>query len=75
MRRHFSRALRRYCRFVGFTTIANTRLQYARSRPESVHRSASFLAQPLAFNLDNLCIDGRVLSSLTGRSAVGRNFS
>jgi peptidoglycan/xylan/chitin deacetylase (PgdA/CDA1 family) len=76
MRRHFSTSLRRYCRSVGFKTIANAIpcMQYARSRPDNLHRSPWFLEQPLAFNLDNLRIDGRVFSFLTGRSAVGGNF-
>ena len=77
MRRHFSQSLRIYCRSIGFTTIANAipGMQYARSRPDSLHRSVWFLGQPLAFNLDNVCIDGRLFSFLTGRSAVGGCFS
>jgi peptidoglycan/xylan/chitin deacetylase (PgdA/CDA1 family) len=77
MRRHFSQSLRTYCRSIGFATIANAipGMQYARSRPDSLHRSVWFLEQPLAFNLDNVCIDGRLFSSLTGRSAVGGSFS
>ena len=77
MRRHFSRSLRTYCRSIGFATIANAIpcMQYARSRPDSLHRSVWFLEQPLAFNLDNVCIDGRLFSFLTGRSAVGGSFS
>jgi peptidoglycan/xylan/chitin deacetylase (PgdA/CDA1 family) len=77
MRRHFSRSLRTFCRSIGFATIANAIpcMQYARSRPDSLHRSGWFLGQPLAFNLDNVCIDGRLFSSLTGRSAVGGSFS
>jgi peptidoglycan/xylan/chitin deacetylase (PgdA/CDA1 family) len=77
MRRHFNRSLRTYCRSIGFATIANAIpcMQYARSRPESLHRSVWFLGQPLAFNLDNVCIDGRLFSSLTGRSAAGGSFS
>jgi peptidoglycan/xylan/chitin deacetylase (PgdA/CDA1 family) len=77
MRRHFSRSLRRYCGSIGFRTIANAIpcMQYARSRPDNLYRSIWFLEQPLAFNLDNVCIDGRVFSSLTGRSAVGGGFS
>jgi peptidoglycan/xylan/chitin deacetylase (PgdA/CDA1 family) len=76
MRRHFSRSLRRYCRSIGFKTIANAIpcMQYARSRPDNLYRSIWFLEQPFAFNLDNVCIDGRVFSSLTGRSAVGGGF-
>jgi peptidoglycan/xylan/chitin deacetylase (PgdA/CDA1 family) len=40
MRRHFNRSLRNYCRSIGFTTIANAIpcMQYARSRPDSLHR-------------------------------------
>jgi peptidoglycan/xylan/chitin deacetylase (PgdA/CDA1 family) len=77
MRRHFSGALRNYCRSAGFRTIANAipGMQYARARPDNLYRSVWFLDQPLAFNLENVCIDGRVFSSLTGRSAVGGSFS
>jgi peptidoglycan/xylan/chitin deacetylase (PgdA/CDA1 family) len=77
MRRHFSPSLRAYCRSIGFATIANAIpcMQYARSRPDSLNRSVWFLEQPLAFNLDNACIDGRLFAFLTGRSAVGGSFS
>jgi peptidoglycan/xylan/chitin deacetylase (PgdA/CDA1 family) len=73
MRRHFSEPLRSYCRSIGFATIANAipGLQYARSQPYSLHRSHWMLDQPLAFNLDNLRVDGRLFHLLTGRSAVG----
>jgi peptidoglycan/xylan/chitin deacetylase (PgdA/CDA1 family) len=73
MRRHFSEPLRNYCRSIGFTTIANAIpcLQYVRSRPDSLNRSVWFLDQPLAFNLDNLRVDGRLFHLLTGRSPVG----
>src|SRR5271155_5464237 len=49
--------------------------QYAQTRPDNLYRSVWFLEKPLAFNLENVCIDGRVFSSLTGRSAVGGSFS
>lgn len=77
MRRYFSEALRAYCRSIGFATIANgiPGMQYAQSRPDSLHRSVWFLDQPLSFNLDNVCIDGRLFAYLTGRSAIGGNFS
>lgn len=73
MRRHFSEPLRSYCRSIGFATIANgiPGLQHARSRPDGLQRSVWLLDQPLAFNLDNLRIDGRLFHSLTGRSALG----
>jgi hypothetical protein len=76
MRRHFSRSLRGFCRSVGFKTMANAIpcMQYARSRPDNLHRSVWFLERPLAFNLENVCIDGRIFALLTGRSAVGGNF-
>ena len=77
MRRHFNRSLRAYCRSIGFMTIANAIpcMQYARSRPDGLHRSVWFLDQPLEYNLANLCVDGRVFQALTGRSAVGGNPS
>jgi Polysaccharide deacetylase len=77
MRRHFNRSLRNYCRSIGFTTIANAipGMQYAHSRPDSLHRSVWFLEQTLTFNLDNVCVDGRLFSALTGRSAVGGSFA
>jgi peptidoglycan/xylan/chitin deacetylase (PgdA/CDA1 family) len=73
MRRHFSSSLRNYCRSIGFITIANAipGMQYAHSRPDSLHRSVWFLEQPLALNLENVCVDGRLFAFLTGRSAVG----
>jgi peptidoglycan/xylan/chitin deacetylase (PgdA/CDA1 family) len=73
MRRHFNEPLRRFCRSVGFASIANgiPGMQYASSSVDSLYRSVWFLEQPLAFNLDNLCIDGRVFHAATGRSAVG----
>jgi hypothetical protein len=46
-------------------------MRYARSQPESLHRSVWFLEQGLAYNLENVCVDGRLFASLTGRSAVG----
>ena len=77
MRRHFNETLRAYCRSIGFTTIANgiPAMQYTRSRPDSLHRSVWFLDQALAFNLDNVCVDGRLFAFLTGRSAVGGTFT
>jgi len=77
MRRHFNRSLRNYCLSIGFRTIANAIpcMQYARSRPDSLHRSVWFPDHPLAYNLENVCIDGRLFSSLTGRSAVGGSLA
>jgi peptidoglycan/xylan/chitin deacetylase (PgdA/CDA1 family) len=76
MRRHFNRSLRNYCRSIGFRTIANAipAMHYARSRADNLYRSVWFLEQPLAFNLENVSVDGRIFSTLTGRSAVGGSF-
>lgn len=73
MRRHFNEKLRAYCRSIGFATIANAIpcLQYAQSRPDSLHRSVWFLEQPLTYNLENVRVDGRLFHFVTGRSAVG----
>jgi peptidoglycan/xylan/chitin deacetylase (PgdA/CDA1 family) len=73
MRRHFNRSLRAYCRSIGFATVANAIpcMQYARSRPDDLHRSVWHLEQPLEYNLANACVDGRLFQTLTGRSAVG----
>jgi peptidoglycan/xylan/chitin deacetylase (PgdA/CDA1 family) len=73
MRRHFNEPLRRFCRSIGFATIANAipGMQYAPVAPDSLHRSPWFLERPLAFNLDNLCIDSRAFHAATGRSAIG----
>jgi hypothetical protein len=77
MRRHFNDALRAYCRSIGFRTIANAipGMQYAPSRADALHRSVWFLEQPFAFNLANVCVDGRLFEMVTGRSAVGGNAS
>jgi peptidoglycan/xylan/chitin deacetylase (PgdA/CDA1 family) len=73
MRRHFNPKLRSYCSSIGFATIANAipGMQFARSRPDNLHRSVWDLGKPLEFNLDNVCIDGRVFSTITDRSAAG----
>ena len=73
MRRHFSRSLRSYCRSIGFATVVNAipAMQFACRRADNLHRSVWHLGKPLAFNLDNISIDGRLFAALTGRSAVG----
>ncbi|MEM1269127.1 MAG: polysaccharide deacetylase family protein [Bacteroidota bacterium] len=73
MRRHFRPALRAYCAEVGFETVANAipALQHAGHTPLAIQRSVWNLSDPLARNLTNLRIDGRLFERLTGRSAVG----
>lgn len=74
MRRYFSPALADYCRAIGFETIANaipgcqkiaTRDRY------DLYRTDWRLDQPVAVNLANLAIDGRLYARLTGRSVIG----
>jgi peptidoglycan/xylan/chitin deacetylase (PgdA/CDA1 family) len=73
MRRHFSESLRSYCRSIGFVTIANAIpcLQYSSMQPDRLQRSVWYPDQSLAFNLQNVSIDGRMFHLLTGRSAAG----
>jgi peptidoglycan/xylan/chitin deacetylase (PgdA/CDA1 family) len=74
MRRHFSEALRAYCREVGFKTIANAIpgcQQIAGADPMNIFRTAWRLGLPLSHNLTNLRIDGRVYAALLGRSVIG----
>jgi peptidoglycan/xylan/chitin deacetylase (PgdA/CDA1 family) len=73
MRRHFNEDLRRYCAALGFVTVASAvpTLQHAPQRPLALNRSLWNLDQPLAHNLLNLKIDGRMFITLTDRSPVG----
>jgi peptidoglycan/xylan/chitin deacetylase (PgdA/CDA1 family) len=74
MRRHFSAALRAYCREIGFKTIANAIpgcQQVAGADPMNIFRTDWRLGQPLAHNLTNLRVDGRAYAALLGRSAIG----
>jgi peptidoglycan/xylan/chitin deacetylase (PgdA/CDA1 family) len=68
-RRHCTAALIARCRRLGFTTIANAipGRQHAQQSPLWINRSPWHLDRPLAFNLENLQIDGRVFERLTGR--------
>lgn len=72
MRRHFTEALRHYCRDNGFRTVANAipGMQFCDQSPLSIQRSGWDLKQPLERNLQNLRIDGRLYEKWTGRSAV-----
>ncbi len=72
MRRHFSEELRRICLDRGFRTVCNAipGLQHARPRREAINRSVWHLDRPVAYNVDNVRIDGRLFERLTGRSAV-----
>lgn len=74
MRRHFSQALREYCKSVGFHTIATgiPGLQHADEiNPFELHRTQWALDRSVEENFDNLRINGRLFERLTGRSAIG----
>jgi len=72
MRRHFSNGLIRFCIESGFRTISTaiSGLLYAEPRPTLIHRSSWDLDADLRYNVERLCIDGRIFERLTGRSAV-----
>ncbi len=74
MRRFFSPALADYCRELGFRTIATgiPGLQTGGApEPFALHRTRWNLSAPLARNLTDIRIDGRLFERLTGRSAIG----
>lgn len=73
MRRFFSEPLRGYCAETGFATIASgiPGLQHLPAvDPYNLHRTRWNLERPLAENVNDLRIDGRLFERLTGRSAV-----
>jgi peptidoglycan/xylan/chitin deacetylase (PgdA/CDA1 family) len=73
MRRHFNEHLRRFCRSIGFRTIANAipGMQFAAQSSDRIQRSGWGLDASLDANLTNLRVDGRWFQRMTGRSAVG----
>jgi peptidoglycan/xylan/chitin deacetylase (PgdA/CDA1 family) len=73
LRHHFRRTLVEYCSEIGINTFANCipAMQFRGHRPYSIFRSSWDLKKPLSYNLEKLCIDGRIFAALTGRSAVG----
>jgi peptidoglycan/xylan/chitin deacetylase (PgdA/CDA1 family) len=73
LRRHFRRTLLMYCREIGINTVAHCTpaMQFCGHSPYSIFRSRWDLKKPLDYNVENLCIDGRIFAALTGRSAVG----
>jgi peptidoglycan/xylan/chitin deacetylase (PgdA/CDA1 family) len=73
MRRFFSGSLREACQDLGFETIVTgiPGMQHAGKDPLNLHRTPWDFGQSLAYNLDNLRVDGRLFQALTGRSAVG----
>lgn len=72
MQRHFSEELRDLCFGSGFATVANAVpcLLFAPQTARSLNRSLWRLDLPFQYNLDNLCVDGRAFTRLTGRGAA-----
>ena len=73
MRRHFNEKLRRYCREIGLTSIANAipGLQHHGHELHSINRTVWQNFRSFEENIKNIRVDGRLFSMLTGRSAVG----
>jgi len=73
MPRFFSEDLRAYCQDIGFKTIANATpgMLFAGVEANKIPRTAWRFDTSEAENLRNLCVDARLFTSLTGRSAVG----
>ncbi|MBF0454239.1 MAG: polysaccharide deacetylase family protein [Magnetococcales bacterium] len=74
MRRHFTPALRQWCRENGFKTVFNAipGLQHTDNRDcFDVNRTRWHLHHPIKRNVEDLSIDGRWFEKLTKKSAVG----
>jgi peptidoglycan/xylan/chitin deacetylase (PgdA/CDA1 family) len=72
MRRHFNNRLRKACAKMGIRTVASARpIPHAAPEPLAINRILWRLNRPMADNVDNLYIDGRIFEGLTGRSPVG----
>ncbi|MDJ0514348.1 MAG: polysaccharide deacetylase family protein [Methyloceanibacter sp.] len=74
MRRHFSAPLRRYCRDLGFRTIATAipaQLYAPHVDPFFIHRTGWKFDRPYTENLQNLKLDARMFGAAFGRSAIG----
>lgn len=72
MRRHFSDALKQYCWALGCPTISTGIGSRLHEEPDVrlIHRTVWRLDRSLEHNVQNLEIDGRVWSQLTGRNAA-----
>ena len=74
MRRDFSPALEDYCRKIGFKSVAtgiSGQLYTQHPHPFQLHRTGWKFELPLAENIKNLKIDGRLYGTLFGRSVIG----
>lgn len=72
MRRHFSEKLREFCTELGCRTIASAiaGLQHGPHPKGEIHRTPWHIDRPLDYNVENLCVDGRLWERLTGRNAA-----
>jgi peptidoglycan/xylan/chitin deacetylase (PgdA/CDA1 family) len=73
MPRNFSPEAEMVCREIGFSRIAHATpgMQYAKIDEGLVHRTGWKKEISLEENIENICIDGRLFVSLTGRSPLG----
>ncbi|MCB1510613.1 MAG: polysaccharide deacetylase family protein [Hyphomicrobiaceae bacterium] len=74
MRRYFNDELRAYCLMNGFRTIAAGipgMLYQNPMEPADLQRTRWHFTNTLERNVDDICIDGRVFATVTGRSPVG----
>lgn len=70
--RHFSEELRQYCKTIGIETVASgtSAMQHSIRSPFNIQRSLWRFDRPLARNIENLRVDGRLFTMFTGRSAT-----
>ena len=45
-------------------------MQFRGHRPYSIYGSYEDLRRPLSYILENLCVDGRIFATMTGRGVV-----
>jgi hypothetical protein len=72
MKRFFNSELRSYCLDIGFTTISNAipGLLHGKISKSDISRTLWDLKNPLNHNIENLSIDGRIFTALTGKSSI-----
>jgi peptidoglycan/xylan/chitin deacetylase (PgdA/CDA1 family) len=73
MRRHFSRALRAWCRQARFRTVSNGIPGCLHGRVDrfNIFRNQWIFSRSIEQNQKLLGVDGRLFARLTGRSAIG----
>ena len=73
MPRFFSSTLSEKCVQAGFRSIsyATPCMHFTKYNPLSLQRSLWRLEQTPSYNIESICIDGSLMTALTGRSAIG----